>query len=422
MSFQLLNSIIKKEWAIDPDYVNGIMPFLTGLINGNSVEWGKVESTQPYSMQIESLNKTDNLANAQPGSIAVINISGPMQKNDQFCGPVGTATIGKWIQEADANTNIDGIILQIDSPGGTVDGTENLASIIGKTKKPIVAYVDGMAASAAYWVSSASDKVIASGKTAIIGSIGTAMRFADLQPVLEKAGVKFHEIYASKSVDKSKDYRDARAGNYTTVITETLDPMNEVFLSAVKKARSGKINLEKENVLTGKTYLADAALSNGLIDSIGGFDTAVQSIRDMVDSKKKKRMSNATKYAAICAALGFENGFESTAEGIHLQESHLDILEAALGQNSTLSARVQELETAQTTQGEQVTQLNQQITSLTSERDGYKVKADLYDKSASGNGSQVTTGQDAQSGSAQEGKPSWYVPDGSEELVGRYKK
>lgn len=417
MSFQLINSIIKKEWAIEPGYVAEILPFIIGQLSNNPVPWQREEATRPYA--VTAARQSTALADAPPGSIAVIGISGPLQKADQFCGPVGMATIGQTIQQADANPNIDGIILQIDSPGGTVDGTESLGQIISGTKKPIVAFVDGLAASAAYWLASSTDEIIASGKTTQVGSIGTAMRFADLQPRLEKEGVKFHEIYATLSSDKNKDFREARGGNYTTLINETLDPMNDVFLNTVKKNRTGKLDLKKENVLTGKVYLASAAKENGLIDDIGSMDAAVQSVRNRVDTKKKTRMSNAMKFAAICAALGFTDGFEATAEGVHLQESHLEALEAIVAGAAADRQRADDLQAQVEGMGASSEDLNAQITSLTAERDAMRDKAAAYDRSASGSGSSTVTEKDGKQAAGQASK---YIDDGSEALLSRYKK
>jgi len=393
MSFELINSIIKKAWAIDPNYVEGITPFLVNLLEGRPVQWEKIASALPYAVDARSSTPSD-ITSAAPGSIAVISMSGPVQKNDQFCGPVGTATIGRWIKDAEANVNIDGIILKVDSPGGTVDGTEDLARTIKNAKKPIVAYVDGLAASAAYWISSSADEVIANGKTAMIGSIGTMIKLADIQPVLEKAGVKFHEIYASKSTDKNRVFREAiKDGNYTSMVNEILDPLNEVFLSSVKKNRTGKLS-DKENVLSGRVYMAEDARKYGLVDKIGSMDDAVKSIKNLVDNKNKTRMSNALKFPALCALLGFANGFEGTEEGVHLQEGHLETINAALAAYTKLQADHTTLQTTATADANQVTHLTSQVAALTMERDSWKEKADKMGLQSSGTGSNPVVQQD----------------------------
>ena len=295
MSFELFSNILSQPWAIDPQYVEGISPLLAALLDQRPVAWQKVSGETPYAIGARSTSPT-GMASASPGSIAVIPLSGPLMKNDQFCGPVGTARIGQWMREADANDKIEGIILKVDSPGGTVDGTEDLARIVKNTKKPVVAYIDGLAASAAYWIASSADEVMASGKTTLVGSIGTMSKIADFQPMLEKAGIKFHEVYATKSADKNKEYRDAvRDGNYAGMINNFLDPLNALFHSTVRTNRRDKLSSE-ENIFSGKTYFSTEAKKHGLIDAIGSMEDAIKSIRSLANTKNKISMSTLNTY------------------------------------------------------------------------------------------------------------------------------
>src|SRR5690606_6943553 len=113
----------------------------------------------------------------------------------------------------------------------------------------------------------ANQGIWASTPTSIIGSIGTMITLADMRPAMEKAGIKLHEIYASKSTKKNKTFHDALDGKYKPITEQLLDPFNEVFHNAVKESRGEKI--KDEDVFTGATYLAEQALENGLIDHIG---------------------------------------------------------------------------------------------------------------------------------------------------------
>jgi len=128
-------------------------------------------------------------------------------KEDMVCGPAGTATLGRIIQQADNNPNISAIVLHIDSPGGTVDGTEALANIIRNTNKPVVAFADGLMASAALWIGSAANEIIASTDTDEIGSVGVIMRFADWQPHWEKPALTRQQVSAIvHKISRAKDY------------------------------------------------------------------------------------------------------------------------------------------------------------------------------------------------------------------------
>jgi len=140
------------------------------------------------------------------GSVAVIPIRSEILKYDLPCGPRGSQSILSDIKQSDQNPSIRSILLVVDSPGGQVTGTDLLADAIAKCETPVVAYIEGMAASAAYWIVSGAKRIIASSDLDRIGSIGTMLLVEDLQPAFEKLGVKFHEIYASLSTEKNLDF------------------------------------------------------------------------------------------------------------------------------------------------------------------------------------------------------------------------
>jgi signal peptide peptidase SppA len=338
----LARNIFSKPWLIAPFYVESILPFVASMLEHQTeLPLNLIQESNAFAIAGTktpiAIRSNTSLDNAPKGSIAVIDIQGALMKNDQYCGPAGMESIGAWIKAADNNQNIDGIILKVDSPGGTVDGTEELGNIIRSTKKPIVGFVNGTMASAAYWIGSATDTLIANGATAHIGSIGVMMSFADLQPALEKAGVKFHEVYSSLSGDKNKGFREARQGDYTDIIGNTLDPLAQMFTDTVTKNRSGKLS-SKENVLTGKMYFAKDAKKFGLIDSIGTMDDAINFIRTNSSTSKKKNMSAIKQRTHLNATLGITENHASTDEGVFLQDSELDTIEASMAASANLQA------------------------------------------------------------------------------------
>ena len=326
----LLRGILGKAWAIDQRFVQAHLPYIVSLVNGG------VAMEMPSDILASKISILDSnaqavsqgtVSNAPKGSVAVISLSGPIMKNDQACGPVGTATIAEWIKAADTNPNITGIVLQLDTPGGTVDGTEELARVIASVKKPIVGYVDGLCASAGYWAASQCDEIMASGKTSEIGSIGVMSSWADMQPMLEAEGVVFHDVYATESTNKNKAYKQAKAGNYDPLISE-LDTLNNIFASTVKKGRKAAgIN---DAVFSGDMYFATEAKKMGLIDSIGTLQDAIKAVQKKSQSQTMSKTNNAATFPLICATLGWAQGFEATEEGVHMSMDSLAAIEAAL--------------------------------------------------------------------------------------------
>jgi len=272
MNFLLTSAILRGVWAIDPITASSMSGFIVSLLNKNVDEEITAKEILPFAVTSSGVVR-GKIEDSQKGDIAIIPIVGALTKYSEMCGAAGMQKIGAWVQNADANPNIKGIILRIDSPGGTVDGTEQLANIVKETKKPIVAFVDGMMASAAMWIGSACDEIIAGLPNDQIGSIGVMISFADMQPALEAQGVKFHNINADQSSEKNKTFQDAREGNYDAIKKEILNPIAELFIETIKNNRP---NVKKEE-LTGKMFFVKD-LKGSLIDEVGDFNYAVERI------------------------------------------------------------------------------------------------------------------------------------------------
>ncbi len=212
------------------------------------------------------------------GELLVLDIKGPVMKSD-YCGSPGMESLAQGIMAAENDNTISSIMLRIDSPGGTVDGTHNLARTVAASRKMGVAYVDGMMASAAYWIGSAAPEIISSdanaGHNAIIGSIGTMAQFVDMTQANAQRGIKVHTVYASQSTRKGQMARQVAAGDYSRIKAE-LDALNETFVASVQQHRGDKLRKRGENVFEGDTYNAQDAMRHGLIDKIGTWQYAVK--------------------------------------------------------------------------------------------------------------------------------------------------
>lgn len=222
----------------------------------------------------ESYRVNSSGAPDENGEVLILPISSVMMKADS-CGSMGTASMVSIIESANNDSTIASIVLKMDTPGGTVDGTEALATAVQNSSKPVVTWAE-MMCSAGYWVGSSADEIILSGETANAGSIGTMVKLTDMRGLQEARGVKERIIFASRSADKNKASLDALDGKPEALITEYLDPMNNVFLNAVQHNRSGKINTKKEDVLTGKVYFGSNAVKVGLADKIASLNYAVK--------------------------------------------------------------------------------------------------------------------------------------------------
>ncbi|BDD13143.1 hypothetical protein FUAX_55750 (plasmid) [Fulvitalea axinellae] len=266
--------------------------------------------------------KVNRFSDLPDGSVAIIRNVGAMMKADQWCGPMGSETKERILMSAVGSDNIVGIVWECDSGGGMVAGTESLAGTLEYADKikPTITFVNGMTCSACYWTASKTRHIMMGGKTSEVGSIGTMISWWDMQGYYEEQGYKLHTIRASKSTDKNEDFYQAQKGNYEPIIKETLDPINEEFHASVKASRPG---IDKD-CFSGKVYFTAKALENGLADSEGTLQDAIDFVLAEAENKTGSNSSN-------------DNETEMSTEKKSLKQSVADAVASALGADDMAS-------------------------------------------------------------------------------------
>ncbi len=385
-NFELLSGIIRGVWAIDEEAAQSYLPLLSNVLKYKAEFEQKPDNNWMYALgapeasaDTARYSRWDGFNDAPKNSVAIINIKGALMKGDQSCGPRGMQSIGNVIRQADDHHNIAAIVLHMDTPGGTVDGTETLASIVKNTQKPVIVFVDGMMASAGVWIGSGANEVIASNDMDRIGSVGVMMSFADVQPALKKMGVKFHTILADQSKDKNRIMEDVRKGEYKEYRETILNPLADRFGAAV---RENFPNVEDRHV-TGSMFFAKDLLGT-MVNSIGTFDDAVDRALELAqDNSPNTNTHNSMKqFNHINAALGVDN-LESAEDTVALNEEQLEALDTALGNQAQTQT---DLETAQQAQTDAETAQHAAET----ERDELQTRVEELEGSA---GSKRTTAQ-----------------------------
>jgi protease-4 len=334
VNVKLLIGILGRPWFIEPSAAAEYAGMAADLLRTGSMP--AADKRKFYSdhlgLDFGPSFRVNEMGQLQKdGPVQVFRMNYPIAKYD-YCGDPGSQTMQQLIAAADADPSVKSMVLWIDSPGGQVDGTEALANTVKAVQKPVVAYTDGLMASAAYWIGSSANEIISQGSNngwnETIGSIGTMAMWMDQSGKYEKEGIKVHTVFATESTDKWGNFFAAQKGDYSRLVKE-LDGLNETFLNAVKTNRAGKLNLDKENVLTGKTYNTKEALKNGLIDRIGNFQYAVK--RSL--SLYKKQQANPMAFTQTLAAAKADafavvaEGDAAPAAGFLVSEEHLNNLE-----------------------------------------------------------------------------------------------
>jgi protease-4 len=357
----LINAILHEPWAITPDHVVAFAPLIRDVFNPN-LAFERSDPVLPYmaAHAISQEAAAGSAAYPDRKQIRVITISGALTKYDQACGPAGTQTIGGWIREADADPGVDGILLRIDSPGGMVAGTETLAEIIKGTSKPVVAFVDDLAASAGYWLAASADYIIANNSTAQIGSIGVLSSFMDVQPALEKQGVKFHTILAPQSENKTKLFDKVRAGDYEAYKEQVLRPLADKFINHIKSSRPEATELH----FKGDVFFAKD-LVGSLIDEIGNFQRAVEYTANLAhqnvsSSSQHNNSMSKPEFMRLAKAANVPQ-LESADGSITLSGEMAEAVETVLEENETAQANLQQQLNARADQQDRITELEGQL-------------------------------------------------------------
>jgi ClpP class serine protease len=269
------HNILNGVWMMDEGYAANYIPLLASYLKGDKMLIEKpqtkiIDSVYSFNGDVMSsmpLNAGMDNNDTPVNCIAVINISGVITKQDQFCGPAGMKSKAELLCQCFDNDNISAVILVIESGGGEGMAMRLMDEALSKKNKPCGAFIDDLACSAAYGIASCCDIIYANNNLAQVGSIGTYITISDCTERLKQMGVNLVEVYASASTDKNKDAKDAIAGN-DKAIKAKADVYNDYFLQMIERNRGEKLTSGKDVWGTGKVYFAEVALSLGLIDGI----------------------------------------------------------------------------------------------------------------------------------------------------------
>lgn len=201
--------------------------------------------------------------------VATIPIDGPIYRYadlfTRMSGGVTTDALARDLGTALDDPAISAILLMIDSPGGEATGINELADTIyqARGQKPIVAYIEGYGASAAYWIASAADLVVAD-DTALIGSIGTVMGVPDPAKRISRT-IDF------VSTQSPKKRADPTSDDGRTYLQSLVDDMTDVFVAKV--ARNRGIDAAAVLAVAGGMLIGQKAVDAGLADMLGSEET-----------------------------------------------------------------------------------------------------------------------------------------------------
>lgn len=230
------------------------------------------------------------------GGIAVIPVHGAIvQRSSQIdiCeGGTSTQQISGALADANADPAISQILLDIDSPGGSVYGVQELAAEIAASKKTVVAFANSLAASAAYWLGSAASEffVTPGGE---VGSIGVWTAHQDYSEALKQAGVNVTLISAGEFKVEGNPYQPLGA-EAQKFMQARVDDYYQQFTRAVARGRNVSVDTVRGGMGQGRVLGADQAKSENMVDGVMTFDQVV--------ARMQKNIKSASQPSALARA------------------------------------------------------------------------------------------------------------------------
>lgn len=201
------------------------------------------------------------------GSVAYYPLFGGIEYEWYRYWP-STSALMDAMAVAEADPNIVAHLIHLDSPGGEAFGCHEAFEVVRNLKKPCYAVIRSCAASAAYYLAAAADKIYAESPFSEVGCIGTMCTLVNSEEFFKKAGIKITEVYSGYSPLKNKVFNDALNGATEDFIKRFLDPLALCFINDVASVRNIP---EDDDARKGETYYAEEAKRHGLIDGIKSF-------------------------------------------------------------------------------------------------------------------------------------------------------
>lgn len=333
MKYQrILKAMGAMPWMIEPEKLEAFMELLMLRVEGGSLSPDEIAARTEHPrkdanhdiMMVECDIQAQNGGNSgsQPSNIAVIPVYGVIMHRPSMDissgGCCNIQDLRGQFQSALENPSVSAIVLDVDSPGGTVDGVEELSQEIYKARrqKPITAVANTLAASAAYYLASSAQElaVTPSGE---VGSIGVYMLHQDMTGAFEKAGVKNTLIKAGKYKAEGNPWMELD-DHAMASLQDQVNGHYEMFTAAVGRNRGVSADKIQNGFGEGRTVMAKKAVRMGMADKVATLAQVLDGLG--AKNSKKSKISGEAETLDIQA--------EDVDEGLYeaLRQRELDLI------------------------------------------------------------------------------------------------
>lgn len=225
--------------------------------------------------------------------IALIEISGFIseQKDSGFFEkPDMVSRVKEELKRAAQDPAVKGIVLRVNSPGGTITASDLIYHEVRQFKKqsgkPVVVSILDVGASGAYYIAMAADRVLAH-PTSVVGSIGVIMTHVNLEGLMDKVGVKAESIKSGENKDLGSPTK-ALSPEGREIMQGIIDDMYGRFLKVIETGRPELTPARIKALADGRVYTASDAKARGLIDEIAYLDQAIDRVKIMAGVEEAK--------------------------------------------------------------------------------------------------------------------------------------
>ena len=282
MTPHFLAECLSTPWALQPERMRAYASVLAHRYAGKLSAMAAADAVATAGPAAEpAAALAPRNAGMRSGAIAVVGVYGTIvQRAAQLniCeGGTSTQAISQALRQAQADETVGAILLDIDSPGGSVYGVAELAAEIRDSRKPVTAIANSLAASAAYWIGTAASELYLT-PGGEVGSIGVWMAHQDFSAALAEAGVSTTLISAGKHKVEGNPYQplDPEARDF---MQSRVDDYYGAFVRDVAKGRRVGVDAVRSGMGQGRVLGAAQAQAEKMIDGVMTFDQVVRHIQ-----------------------------------------------------------------------------------------------------------------------------------------------
>ena len=296
----LMAEFLSTPWALEPGYLAAFASVLQRW-QGRDQPSADVRTAVAGDAAIMAARKQEIAATprvGQAGNIAVLPLYGVLTQRGNMANELsgsGATSLQQFTQALRAalrDPEIDGVLVEIDSPGGSVYGLDELASEIlaSRGTKPIVGLANSIAASGGYWVGAACSElyVVPGGE---VGSVGVFTGHDDLSEALKKSGVKKTFISAGKFKVEGNPYEPLSA-EAQAHMQQRVDEYYDAFTKTVARGREVPVARVLRDFGQGRVLGANQALTAGMVNGVATFDQVVQKMGRNIKSTGRMNGTN----------------------------------------------------------------------------------------------------------------------------------